>query len=177
MYDPCHHQVLLGDKVSGCSVHKWVNWILYGIGSHQTDRSQQRSHVTSHHRSGHEISFGKVGYYMDQYYLSKFINTNQKFPLIQFGASQKNFTIFSNRPSDKITSLLRQVLSIQKVSVSRLALFEKTKYNISLSFYCQYKTENITVLLYFCNTACNPPLSSICCHLLVAICSFLVLES
>ena len=59
MNDPCHHQVLMGDKVCGCSVHQWVNWILCGLGSHQADRSQQRSNVTSHHRPGHEISFRK----------------------------------------------------------------------------------------------------------------------
>ena len=83
---------------------------------------------------------------------------------------------FSNGPSDKITSL-GPVLSIQKLTVSLLTVFEKTKYNISLSLYCQYITWNIyCVLLYFLS-AYHPLLSSICCCLLTAICSFSVLES
>ena len=83
---------------------------------------------------------------------------------------------FSNGPSDKITSL-GPVLSIQKLTVSLLTVFEKTKYNISLSLYCQYITWNIyCVLLYFLS-AYHPLLSSICCCLLLAICSFSVLES
>ena len=83
---------------------------------------------------------------------------------------------FSNGPSDKITSL-GPVLSIQKLTVSLLTVFEKTKYNISLSSYCQYITWNIyCVLLYFLS-AYHPLLSSICCCLLTAICSFSVLES